>query len=125
MAQIHYALGEWEQGINALSAWFNLVDKPDSDAYVLLAQGYYQLNRYDLALDSIETAISMYENQGNIPDEPWYNLARYLYHEKGDAESLETVLHKLVQRYPSNESYRTQLAHVLTCKCAWPLDTAN
>ena len=62
-----------------LLVWFDLNEKPNAGAYVLLAQGYYQVKDYNSALQNVETAISMHEGEGKLPKEQWYNLARFLY----------------------------------------------
>ncbi|MEK9654105.1 MAG: hypothetical protein VW202_00255, partial [Halieaceae bacterium] len=87
IAQLYFVQEKWQQGIDALLVWFDLSEQPNADAYVLLAQGYYQVKKYDLALKNVETAISMHETAGKLPKEQWYNLARFLYFDKDDFDS--------------------------------------
>ncbi|MAI94610.1 MAG: hypothetical protein CME45_06320, partial [Halieaceae bacterium] len=102
---------KWQQGIDALLMWFDLNEQPNADAYVLLAQGYYQVKKYDLALNNVETAISMHETAGKLPKEQWYNLARFLYFDKDDFVSALDVLNTLLIYYPKKQ-YWVQASHL-------------
>ena len=96
IAQLYFVQEKWQQGIDALLVWFDLSEKPNAGAYVLLAQGYYQVKNFDLALKNVETAIDMHEGEGKLPKEQWYNLARFLYFDKEDFDSALDVLNTLI-----------------------------
>ena len=111
IAQLYFVQEKWQDAIAALLEWFDLTDKPNANAYVLLAQGYYQTKQYDAALDNVETAIKMFEDEGKLPKEQWYNLARFLYFDKGDTDSaLETI--KLLLTYYPKKQYWVQASHL-------------
>ena len=84
IAQLYFVQEQWQKGINALLEWFKITENPNANAYVLLAQGYYQTKDYNKALTNVEKAIDMYTAKDKIPKEQWYNLARFLYFEKND-----------------------------------------
>lgn len=111
IAQLYFVQEKWQQGIDALLIWFDLNEQPNADAYVLLAQGYYQVKKYDLALKNVETAISMHETAGKLPKEQWYNLARFLYFDKDDFDSALDVLNTLLIYYPKKQ-YWVQASHL-------------
>ena len=119
IAQLYFVQEDWQRGINALQDWFAVTDNPSSDAYVLLAQGYYQTKKYDLALQNVEKAINMWNDkqaakpvaERKPPKEQWYNLARFLYFEKGDINKTVDVLEILLQYYPKKQ-YWVQLSHM-------------
>ena len=111
IAQLYFVQEQWQQGIDALLMWFEMNEKPNAGAYVLLAQGYYQVKRYDLALDNVETAIAMHEGEGKLPKEQWYNLARFLYFDKEDFDSALDVLNTLIIYYPKKQ-YWVQASHL-------------
>ena len=111
IAQLYFVQDKWQQGIDAMLVWFELNEKPNAGAYVLLAQGYYQLKNYDLALENVETAISMHEGDGKLPKEQWYNLARFLYFDKEDYDSALDVLNTLIIYYPKKQ-YWVQASHL-------------
>ncbi|MDP5052986.1 MAG: tetratricopeptide repeat protein [Congregibacter sp.] len=109
VAQLYFVQERWADGINALQKWFDMTETPNATAYVLMAQGYYQLKDYDKALANINIAIDDFDQKDKIPKEQWYNLARFLYAEKNmNAEATET-LQKLITYYP-NKQYWVQLS---------------
>ena len=111
IAQLYFVQEKWQQGIDALLVWFDLSEKPNAGAYVLLAQGYYQVKNFDLALKNVETAIDMHEGEGKLPKEQWYNLARFLYFDKEDFDSALDVLNTLLIYYPKKQ-YWVQASHL-------------
>ena len=111
IAQLYFVQEDWKKGINALLDWFAMTDKPNANAYVLLAQGYYQVKDYTKSLQNVEKAISMYTADGKVPKEQWYNLARFLYFEKGDIDKTVNTLEIMLQYYPKKE-YWVQLSHM-------------
>jgi len=111
IAQLYFVQERWQQGVNALLDWFKLNETPNEEAYVLLAQGYYQLNDYNKALTNVEKAISMFIERDRVPREQWYNLARFLYFERGDVNNTVRVLEELLKHYPDKQ-YWVQLSHM-------------
>ena len=111
IAQLYFVQEKWQQGIDALKEWFALTDKPNANAYVLLSQGYYQTKQYDLALENVEIAIKMYEDEGKLPKEQWYNLARFLYFDRGDVDNALATLQILLKYYPKKQ-YWVQASHL-------------
>lgn len=111
IAQLYFVQEKWQQGINALLKWFDMTEAPNANAYVLLAQGYYQLKDYDKSLLNVEKAIADYEGKGKVPKEQWYNLARFLYFEKNNVPKTVEVLEILLKYYPKKQ-YWVQLSHL-------------
>ncbi len=111
VAQLYFVQERWQQGINALNQWFQMTENPPEGAYVLLAQGYYQLKDYDKSLLNVEKAINMYKAKEKVPKEQWYNLARFLYFDKGDVNNAVSVLEELLTHYPKKQ-YWVQVSHM-------------
>jgi tetratricopeptide (TPR) repeat protein len=111
IAQLYFVQEQWQQGIDAMLKWFSMTDKPNANAYILLAQGYYQVKDYDKALVNVDKAIAMSKAANQIPKEQWLNLARFLYFEKNDIKNTEAVLEELLTYYPKKE-YWVQLSHM-------------
>jgi tetratricopeptide (TPR) repeat protein len=111
IAQLYFVQEDWKRGVDALLKWFDMTDTPNANAYVLLAQGYYQMKDYNKALLNVEKAISMYKEAGKLPKEQWYNLARFLYFEKNNIPKTVDVLEELLQHYPKKQ-YWVQLSHM-------------
>jgi len=111
IAQLYFVQEQWKRGIDALNEWFALTQNPPETAYILLAQGYYQLKDYNKALVNTETAINMYKEKGKVPKEQWFNLARFLYFDKNDINSAVAVLEELLTYYPKKQ-YWVQISHM-------------
>ncbi|MFV0276675.1 MAG: tetratricopeptide repeat protein [Parahaliea sp.] len=111
VAQLYFVQEQWQKGINALNEWFKMTDSPNANAYVLLAQGYYQLKDYDRSLANVNKAIGMYREDGKVPKEQWLNLARFLYFDKGDVNSAVAILEELLVHYPKKD-YWVQISHM-------------
>lgn len=119
IAQLYFVQEQWQQGIEALVKWFNMTETPNANAYVLLAQGYYQVKDYDKALLNVEKAISLHKEkqaaklpeERTPPKEQWYNLARFLYFEKNDIPKTVEVLETLLHYYPKKQ-YWVQISHM-------------
>ena len=111
IAQLYFVQEQWQKGINALLEWFKITENPNANAYVLLAQGYYQTKDYNKALTNVEKAIDMYVAKDKIPKEQWYNLARFLYFEKNDVKNTVATLETLLKYYPKKQ-YWVQLSHM-------------
>jgi Tfp pilus assembly protein PilF len=111
IAQLYFVQEDWKRGIDALLKWFDMTESPNAAAYVLLAQGYYQIKDYDKALINVEKAISDYDEKGKLPKEQWYNLARFLHFEKGNINKTVEVLEILLTHYPKKQ-YWVQLSHM-------------
>ncbi|MFT7286700.1 MAG: TolA-binding protein [Halieaceae bacterium] len=115
VSQLYFVQERWQEGIDALLKWFNMTETPNANAYVLLAQGYYQLQNFDKALDNIKVAIANYDDKGRIPKEQWYNLARFLYTEKNEVDNAIGVLEQLITYYPKKQ-YWVQLSFMFSEK---------
>lgn len=110
VAQLYFVTEQYREGINALLEWFEYTTAPPTaNAYVMLAQGYYQLKENDDALKNIETAISLYREKGKIPKEQWLGMQFFLYYEKKDIKKAVAILHEMLDHYPKKQ-YWMQLS---------------
>ena len=109
LAQLYFVTEQYREGVDALKAWFAETESPGASAYMLMAQGLYQLKDYNGALKNVETAISMYKESGKVPKENWYGLQRFLYYEKDDFKKVIEILDELLVYYPKKQ-YWIQLS---------------
>ena len=107
VAQLYFLQEEWQKGIDTLNQWMAASDNPSTNAYVLLANGYYQLKDYDKSLFNIETAIERDQAAGKLPKEQWYNLARFIYFDRNEYREALDILDILIMYYPK-KSYWLQ-----------------
>lgn len=109
LAQLLFVEEDYRGAVDMLKQWMKVQPIVGADAYVLLAQGYYQLEDMEQARVNIDKAITMVEGSGKTPNENWYTLQRAVYYDKGDNKKVIAILEKLVKYYPK-ASYWKQLS---------------
>lgn len=109
LAQLKFVQEDYQGAIALLKKWMTLQPIIGADPYVLLAQGYYQLDDMSNSLVNINKAVDMYESKGKIPKESWFSLQRAIYYGKGDNKKVISILEKMAKYY-SKPSYWKQLS---------------
>ena len=111
VAQLYFLQENWPKGIDTLNNWMSVTDTPSTNAYVLLANGYFQLKDYDKSLSNIQIAIDREESAGKVPKEQWYNLARFIHFDRDNFREALDVLELLIMYYPKKQ-YWVQASHL-------------
>ena len=111
VAQLYFLQENWRKGIDTLNTWMSVTDTPSTNAYVLLANGYFQLKDYDKSLSNIQIAIDREESAGRVPKEQWYNLARFIHFDRDNFREALNVLELLIMYYPKKQ-YWVQASHL-------------
>lgn len=109
LGQTLFVLEEYERAVRVLERWLERVEGPAPSAYVLLAQGYYQLGGYEQAEKQLLQALRTARARGDAIRENWLGLLRGIYYQMEDYARAARVLELMVQRFPS-ESYYIQLS---------------
>jgi len=111
VAQLYFLQENWRKGIETLNTWMSVTDTPSTNAYVLLANGYFQLKDYDKSLSNIQIAIDREEAAGKLPKEQWYNLARFIHFDRDNFREALDILEILIMYYPKKQ-YWVQASHL-------------
>jgi len=111
VAQLYFLQENWRKGIDTLNTWMSVTDTPSTNAYVLLANGYFQLKDYDKSLTNIQIAIDREEAAGKLPKEQWYNLARFIHFDRDNYRAALDILEILIMYYPKKQ-YWVQASHL-------------
>lgn len=111
VAQLYFLQENWKKGIDTLNTWMSVTDTPSTNAYVLLANGYFQLKDYDKSLSNIQIAIDREEAAGKVPKEQWYNLARFIHFDRDNFRAALDILEVLITYYPKKQ-YWVQASHL-------------
>lgn len=109
LAQMYIVTEQFPLAVSALDQWFKLAQDPAPEAYVLLAQAYYQQQQYAAAEKALLDALRVAGEKNQPPRENWLGLLRAVYYELGNYEQSAKVLEVLAAQYPS-ESYYLQLS---------------
>jgi hypothetical protein len=109
LVQLKFSKEDYTAGIKLLKEWMVLQPIVGADAYVLLAQGYYQIADMNSSLVNINISVDKYESKNKVPKENWYALQRAIYYDKGDNKKVISILEKMVKHY-SKPTYWKQLS---------------
>lgn len=103
LAQLYFTIENYGKTIELLKGWLAQVENAAPDAYVFLAQAYYQQKKYDLSLSNIEKAIALAKQKNKEVKENWYQLMAFLYAEKKQPKKQLGVMKTLVSNWPKRE----------------------
>ena len=100
VAQVYFSQENYTGALDYAQRWFKTQEEPPADAYMLIGQALYMLQRFDDALPNVTTGIEKYEALGSIPKEGWLNLLSSIYRQKEQYQNMIPVLKKLITHYP-------------------------
>jgi len=109
LAQMYFVIEDYDKAVAILKKWFEVTPEPSADAYVLLAQAYYQQQKYKDAEKEILSGLRIAKAKQQQPKENWLALLRAVYYELNDYARSAKVLEILIGLYPK-ESYYLQLS---------------
>ena len=109
LGQLYFQTEQYQQSIDNLLLWLKTVTSPSSTAYVLVAQGYYQLSDHDEALSHLNNALELQQSNDKSIPEPWLQLKASLLFSKQDFAGTADVYEILMREYPKVQ-YLKQLA---------------
>ena len=142
LAQLNLLQENYAKGIELILQWMSEVETVTAQSYSLLGQAYYQTGNFKKALSSMETAVTMAEEEGYKPRENWYVIMAAsigeMKEEIGEKESLLRqidIYEILVNLFPKNQ-YFIQLGggygqlgrerdYMITLKAAYQKDFLN
>lgn len=110
MAQLHFIAEDYPKAIQTVNQWLVVVAEPSPDAYALLAQAYYQTQKYPEAEKALTTSMKISRERGVVPKEAALALLRAIYYERKEYAKAAKVLEILVASHPDKGSYWQQLA---------------
>ena len=112
LAQLHLVQENYKEGIELILQWMDEVEKVTAQSYSLLGQAYYQTGDFRKSLTSMETAVTMAEEEGYKPRENWYVIMAACIGElKEDIGEKESLLRQidiyeiLVNLYPKKQYF--------------------
>lgn len=109
LGQLYFVQEDYRKAIEYLNRWFDMVETPSTQAYVFLAQAYYQLSDFRNVIPSVQTAMDLARERGDEVKENWWLLMRAAYYELEDYDKVIEILEILVRDFPSKD-YWVQLS---------------
>jgi tetratricopeptide (TPR) repeat protein len=110
LGQLYFIAEDYPRAIQIIQKWLAVVAEPSPEGYALLAQAYYQTQKYAEAEKSLITSLKISKERGQTPKEAALALLRAIYYERKDYPKAARVLEILVASYPDKASYWQQLA---------------
>ena len=107
LAQLYFIIEDYKKAVAIIERWFRLTPKPTENAYMLLGQGYYQLEQYEKSLEPLKKAYNMVKARGDVPKENLLLLLRVDYFNLNDYENMLETLKELALLYPKAEYWLT------------------
>lgn len=110
MAQLYFISEDYPRAIKVVNKWLSVVAEPSPEGYALLAQAYYQTQKYAEAEKALTTSLKISKERGQVPKESALALLRAIYYERKEYAKAAKVLEILVSNYPDKGTYWQQLA---------------
>lgn len=103
IAQLLMAEERFMDALAFLEEWFETEPNPAPGAYMLIAQCYYQLNRYQDMIQPVETAIEV-ANARELPlKEDWFVLLNFAYFQQGAYARVRDIQKILLANWPKKQ----------------------
>ena len=106
VAQLHAALGEYDQALSFAEEWFVTLEAPSPTQFIFMANAYAQTGRFEEAVPYAESAI----RESSEPRENWYQLVVAAHFKLENYAQAAENLRTLVATWPERISYWEQLA---------------
>jgi len=108
IAQLYIRSEKYIEGLSYLDKWFEQESNPSSEAHLLAASAYYQINHFKKLIPHAKFAIE----KSNAPQQSWYELLIAAYYETKMFRDAALLLEIMINKYPDNDSYWLQLVAV-------------
>ena len=103
LAQIYMQQANYQKAVIHFKYWLDHSDEQSEDMLILAAQTYYQIQRYQTAVDYCQQAITRYKEQGKRPKESWLTLLQSSLANLDKASDRISTLKLLLTWYPKKD----------------------
>ncbi|KGJ96319.1 tetratricopeptide repeat protein [Colwellia psychrerythraea] len=97
---------DYEGALKAYYAWMDFTGKSDGQVYIKIANAYYSLKQLDKVIEPANKAIAAF---GDKPNQNPYILKITSYYENKKYKEAVEVLETVIQLFPENKQWWTQL----------------
>jgi tetratricopeptide (TPR) repeat protein len=108
LAQLLARQSRHQEAARHLARWFETGPDPAPEAHLLAASVYYELKQYRRTITHAQAAI----RTSNKPQESWYQLLLAAHIETGELRPAAELLEQMLERFPDNKSYWSQLVGI-------------
>ena len=100
LAQLNMMEENYQRALELVQDWFTQETNPQPESYILLAQIYYQLQRYGDMVPTVETAIRVAEEKQKEVKEDWYVLLNFAYFQQENYAKFRDIQKILLENWP-------------------------
>ena len=100
LAQLNMMEENYQRALELVQDWFTQETNPQPENYILLAQIYYQLQRYADMVPTIETAIQTAVEKEKEIKEDWYVLLNFAYFQEENYAKVRDIQKILLETWP-------------------------
>ena len=100
LAQLQMMEENYSKTLELLNKWFVLESNPAPEPYILLAQVYYQLQRYQDMVVPIETAMDVARKRDKPVKEDWWVLLNFAYFQQENYAKVRDIQKILLENWP-------------------------
>jgi tetratricopeptide (TPR) repeat protein len=97
IAQIQAGQARWNDAVATLQDWLQVVERPNSLGYYMLAMSYFQLEDLDAALPPAQKAVEI----AKVPQQAWLQLLLAILITRQDYAAARPVLEQMIALYPN------------------------
>jgi tetratricopeptide (TPR) repeat protein len=108
VAQLHAALGQFQDALVFAEKWFVQLEQPKADQYIFMANIHAQVKNHAQSIPYAEEAISLAEK----PKATWFQLLAANFFELDRFGEAALILIDMTSLWPDNTAYWEQLAGV-------------
>ncbi|WP_448210949.1 tetratricopeptide repeat protein [Colwellia sp. MEBiC06753] len=106
LADLQMQTKKYQDALNNYKAWMEFTGNEDAQTYVKIAQAYYELGQLDKMIAPADKAIALF---GDKPNQNPYILKLTSYYERKMYKDGVSVLETVLQLFPENKQWWTQL----------------
>ena len=100
LAQLNMMEERYGRALELLNNWFILETNPSPDPFILKAQIFYQLERFDEMVEPIENAMQVARKREKPVKESWYELLNFAYFMQEDFRKVRDIQKTLLENWP-------------------------
>ena len=108
VAQLHAALGQFDDALTFAEQWFTKLEAPKADQFIFMANIYAQTKQFEKSIPYAEQAIKASDK----PKETWFQLLTAGYFELKRFKEAAQSLQRTIENWPEKPGYWEQLASV-------------
>lgn len=107
LAQLFTMEEQYLNALRTLDKWFILETNPAPNPFILKAQLFYHLDRYQAMVEPIENAMRVARERNLTVKEDWYGLLNFAYYQQENYHKVLEIQKILLQNWPKKRYWKS------------------